>query len=136
MRNWRFHHVGVITSNLSETVTFYSDVLAYSVSQTFEDPIQEANIVLLHAPHSPMIEVICPTSPTSPAAGWIKRIQAGPYHTCYQVESLNEVLESLNQRGLNLVFGPAPAVAFQGAPVAFVWGPAVGLMELVEQPIT
>src|SRR6185437_8448650 len=81
--NWTFHHVGIITPQLEETLAFYQRVAGYTEHVSIYDPLQDAKISLLHKHDSPIIELIQPSSKTSPSAGWIKRIQAGPYHTCY-----------------------------------------------------
>ena len=131
----RFHHVGVITENLGDSVDLYGS-LGYSESVVYSDPLQKARIVLMQKQHDPVIELISPDSPDSPAASWIKRIQAGPYHTCYEVGDLERVQGYLRcHHRLFPVFGPAPAVAFNMKRVVFLWGTRSGLIELLESDI-
>jgi catechol 2,3-dioxygenase-like lactoylglutathione lyase family enzyme len=128
----RFHHVGVVTGALDAAVGFYRE-LGYRASQVFEQEDQQLRIVLMSRDADPLVELIQPSGPQSPAHGWIKRIQAGPYHTCYAVAELEPAIERFRELGLLPVFGPRPAVAFGGARVAFLWNETVGLLELVEQ---
>ncbi len=132
MTDWQFHHVGVVTSDLAESIRFYTEVIGCTQYLRIDDMFQDATIVLLAKQDSPIIELISPLSSSSPAAGWLKRIQAGPYHTCYVVEDIKASLATLTEQGLKVTFGPVPAVAFDGALVAFVWGRGVGLLELLQ----
>jgi methylmalonyl-CoA/ethylmalonyl-CoA epimerase len=134
MTDWIFHHVGVVTPDVQESIAFYETVAGYKESLRVDDPIQDATIVILTKEGSPLVELIAPLSAASPAAGWLKRIQAGPYHTCYRVPAIAQTLAALETRGMKLVFGPKPAIAFGGALVAFIWGRETGLIELLDAP--
>jgi methylmalonyl-CoA/ethylmalonyl-CoA epimerase len=126
-----FHHVGIVTGHLDQSVAFYT-TLGYHPSQTFSDPIQKAEIVLLHRQDSPTIEVIHPIDVDSPAAGWLKRIQGGPYHTCFQVTDLDGAIKRLRAERLVIAAPPAPAIAFAMRLVCFLWSQKSGLIELLE----
>jgi methylmalonyl-CoA/ethylmalonyl-CoA epimerase len=128
-----FHHVGVVTSDLAASTAFY-ERLGYRPSPRIDDPIQKVGIVLLEKDGSPMVELVFPSDPTSPAAGWLKRIRVGPYHTCYEVPDLEAAVESLRAEGLTPTSEPVPAVAFGGRRIVFLWGTACGLLELLESP--
>lgn len=128
-----FHHVGVVSGHLDQSVSFYA-TLGYRASATFSDPIQKAEIVLLDRQHAPMIELIHPIATDSPASGWLKRIQGGPYHTCFQVTNLDEALKRLRAERLVVAAPPAPAVAFAMRLVCFLWSRKSGLIELLEAP--
>lgn len=127
----RFHHVGVITGNLEESITLYES-LRYSSSVIFADPAQKARIVLMERGNEPIVELIAPDSSDSPAASWVQRIKAGPYHTCYEVDDLEAVMAFLRRQRLFPVFGPIPAVAFNMRRVVFLWSDKSGLIELLE----
>ena len=73
-----------------------------------------------------------PDGSDSPAASWIQRIQAGPYHTCYEVDDLEAVMAFLRCQRLFPVLGPLPAVAFNKRRVVFLWSDRSGLIELLE----
>jgi methylmalonyl-CoA/ethylmalonyl-CoA epimerase len=127
-----FHHVGVVTPDAAAGAALYR-ALGYQTSETFHDPIQRADIVLCTRAGDPMVELIAPAAPESPAAGWLKRVRAGAYHTCYEVADLGAAVEHLRGLGFGAPTDPAPAVAFGGRRVVFMWGPLAGLMELVER---
>jgi methylmalonyl-CoA/ethylmalonyl-CoA epimerase len=127
----RFHHVGIVTGSLQETRTLYIS-LGYSASGIYDDPAQQARIVLMRREHEPIIELIAPQSPDSPSANWLQRIQAGPYHTCYEVDDLEAGMALLRRQRLFPVLGPIPAVSFDMRRVVFLWGDRSGLIELLE----
>jgi methylmalonyl-CoA/ethylmalonyl-CoA epimerase len=127
----RFHHVGVVTEHLEETTTLYA-ILGYAASTIYVDPAQKARIVLMQRAYEPIIELIAPESAESPAASWVQRIRTGPYHTCYEVDDLEDVMDFLRGQRLFPVFGPIPAVAFNMRRVVFLWGNRSGLLELLE----
>lgn len=127
----RLHHVGVITGNLADSMDLYTS-LGYAASAIYADPLQKARIVLMQKAHEPLVELIEPASPDSPAARWIQRIAAGPYHTCYEVDDLEARVAFLRRHRLFPVIKPVPAVAFNMRRVVFLWGESSGLLELLE----
>jgi methylmalonyl-CoA/ethylmalonyl-CoA epimerase len=127
-----FHHVGVVTPDVGAAAALYR-ALGYVTSETFHDPVQRAAIVLATRPGEPMIELIAPDDPASPCAGWLKRIRAGAYHTCYEVPALEPAIEALVALELAAISTPAQAVAFGGRRVVFLFSALTGLVELVER---
>jgi methylmalonyl-CoA/ethylmalonyl-CoA epimerase len=128
-----FHHVGVVTPDVEACAALYRS-LGYETSETFHDPLQKAAIVLCTRPGDPMVELVAPADPSSPAAGWLKRIRAGAYHTCYEAADLGEDVERLRALDFAALTEPVPAVAFGGRRVVFLWGALTGLLELIERP--
>jgi methylmalonyl-CoA/ethylmalonyl-CoA epimerase len=127
-----FHHVGVVTPDVAASAALYG-VLGYTASETFHDALQKAAIVLCSRPGDPLVELIAPADPSSPAAGWLKRLRAGAYHTCYEVADLPAAVERLRTLDFAALTEPVPAVAFEGRRVVFLWSALAGLVELVEQ---
>ena len=80
LHDMRLHHIGVITGTLAGSMHFYTS-LGYAASAIYADPLQKARIVLMQRTHEPLVELIAPGSPDSPAAKWLQRIAVGPYHT-------------------------------------------------------
>ena len=127
----RFHHVGIVTGQLDESIAFYAD-LGYEPSEAYTDPLQHITVVLMRRAGDPLIELIAPDGSDSTAASWIGRIMAGPYHTCYEVENIDRAIGWLAHRRFAKTFGPVPATAFSMRRVAFLWGAQSGLVELLE----
>ncbi len=131
MQEFRFHHVGIVTANSGETVAFYHS-LGYEAIGRFDDPCQKSNIVLLHHASSPLLELVEPQSDDSPAMGWVKRVKTNPYHTCYEVDNLDEAISEMKRQKLVAVSKINPAAAFDRRRIIFMWGEACGLIELLE----
>jgi len=130
-----FHHVGVVTSDMEASITFYQE-LGYVSSQKYKDDYQQAIIVLLDKPNDPpTVELIQPMNINSPAAGWIKRINVGAYHTCYEVSNIDKTIDLLKNKKIARVSPICPAVAFNMRNVAFLWGRQCGLIEILEKKI-
>jgi methylmalonyl-CoA/ethylmalonyl-CoA epimerase len=132
------HHVGVVTPDVEACAALYR-ALGYQTSPTFHDPLQRAAIVLCTRTgqdggllREPLVELIAPEDASSPAAGWLKRIRAGAYHTCYEVADLTADVEPLRELDFVALTKPVPAVAFGGLRVVFLWSALTGLVELVE----
>jgi methylmalonyl-CoA/ethylmalonyl-CoA epimerase len=129
-----FHHVGVVTKDLIASKAFY-ERLGYEASKQYDDPVQKVSIIFMRREAPPLIELIVPTQADSPAAGWLKRIKAGPYHTCYEVADLSSGIEFLKESGFTPLHEPVPAVAFDMRLIVFLWSPDVGLVELLRSEL-
>jgi methylmalonyl-CoA/ethylmalonyl-CoA epimerase len=82
-----------------------------------------------------LIELLAPTRPDSPVAGFLERRGPGLHHTAYRVADLDAEMTRLRAEGARfLADDPSPGRA--GTRVAFLhprWG-AGTLIELVEHP--
>ena len=129
---FKFHHLGIVTSDLEQTTEFYN-IMGYRKIAEAEDPIQKAQIVLLESmAGEPLLELIRPIDKDSPSHSWLTRIKAGPYHTCYETNSLNQATAELELRGFKMVTELAPALIFDNRNIVFFWSSKVGLVELLE----
>jgi methylmalonyl-CoA/ethylmalonyl-CoA epimerase len=129
--NVAFHHVGVVTPDLPGCATIYRR-LGYEAGEAVADPIQGVSIVLCRRASHPLVELIAPTNRASPASAWLKRIKAGPYHTCYETPDLRRTISELESIGYLALAEPVPAVAFEGRLVVFLWSGSAGLVELLD----
>ncbi len=134
MITYRFHHVGIVTTDLNATVTFYTG-LGYQPSEKFADNYQKSNIILMKSENGPVIELVEPQGETSPAMGWANRVKTNPYHTCYEVVDLAKAVEELKAKNIVPVTKPYPSAAFEQRPVVFLWGSSCGLLELLQTTV-
>jgi methylmalonyl-CoA/ethylmalonyl-CoA epimerase len=130
----RFHHLGVGTMSFQEAIETYR-TLGYRLILSVEDPRLAVNVAFLHEPQSPWIEIVSPLGPDGPLKSFITRkMLPSPYHTCYATDQIETCREQLRDLGFLPLGEPQPAVAFAGARIAYHYHPAVGLLELVENP--
>jgi methylmalonyl-CoA/ethylmalonyl-CoA epimerase len=133
--DFKLHHVGVAVPSLEPTTQMLSDLLGYTVaSGPFQDPIQKVNVIFLAKSDSDAaeIELIAPLSEDSPIQSILDKSGGGTYHLCFETSELEAALDHARKNGCILVAAPAPAVAFQGRRIAWIYTRSRQLFELVE----
>jgi methylmalonyl-CoA/ethylmalonyl-CoA epimerase len=98
----RIHHVGIAVRDLDKSLEFYRDVLGLHVHalDTVED--QGVRAALLTIGNSE-IELLEPTSPEANMAKFIDRKGEGLHHICFNTPDVDGDLETLKQKGVELV---------------------------------
>lgn len=130
-----FHHLGVAVKSIAKALPVYRDLFGYELhSGPFDDPIQCVSVCFLRrqAPGEIVVELIAPLGENTP----IDRVLAkggGAYHTCYEVENLDQTLDTLKSKKCVVVSGPVPAVAFNNRRIAWLFTPTQQLIELLEK---
>ncbi len=56
-----------------------------------------------------------------------------PYHICYDTDCFEKDMEQLTCGGHRVIVPPAPAAAFEGRRVVFLYSLALGVVEVVER---
>jgi len=129
------HHVGIVLASIDAEVSSYETTLNLRVvSGPFIDPLQEARVIFLSRgqPGEAAIELVEPTSETSPVASFLKR-GGGMHHVCYVTRDLEAELARVRALGALTVHPPVPAVAFQGRRIAWIYTRERLLVELLEE---
>ena len=129
----RLHHTGVVVSDIKAHGEKYSSALGLSAkTEILHDPIQKVRVQFWGGEESDsLIELIEPTGEDSPV--WrASRKGGGPEHLCYETADIERVVQQSLERGAALVQDLAPAVAFGGRRVAFVYFLDLGLIEFLE----
>lgn len=121
----KFHHIGIATKDLEKSLAFVQenfDVKSYT--PTIYDPLQDASLIMVETKDL-NIELVSGKVVEKFVA---KNISY--YHSCYEVENLEEAIEGFTQS--ILISPPKPAILFNNRRVAFLHTP-LGLVELLEQ---
>jgi methylmalonyl-CoA/ethylmalonyl-CoA epimerase len=135
MPQGNFHHVGVVVPAIGEAATGLAGSLAVPWDgYIIHDPIQGVRVTFLpgRSPADPLVEFIEPADETSPVISFLNR-GGGFHHICYTVEKLEAELEYSRSRGALIVRGPAPATAFGGRKIAWVYTKQKLLIEYLER---
>jgi methylmalonyl-CoA/ethylmalonyl-CoA epimerase len=128
----RLHHVGIVVENLATYGDACGNFLGLSPdSLVFHDPIQKVHIQFWKDAGGNLLELIEPAAPDSPVCGVLKK-GGGLNHLCYEVENFDEEVRLTLERGAIPAGAVAPAVAFSGRRVAFLFLPDLNLVEFVE----
>ena len=133
LNDFKFHHIGVAVKDIAKTTLLYENG-GYAKSDVIFDPIQNVNICWLTKEGMPTVELLAPVDSTSPVCKILEKNGVTPYHTCYEVENINQAVEELRKQKYVLVCKPVEAVAIHNCKVAFLHNRHVGLIELVESP--
>ncbi len=128
-------HVGVAVPSLDPTAELLKNLFGYQVtSGPFDDPIQKVTVNFLKTAteDSAEIELIAPLTPDSPITSMLAKNGGGSYHLCFETTDIAAALAHATSLGCMVVAAPAPAVAFEGRRIAWLYTKSRQLFELVE----
>jgi methylmalonyl-CoA epimerase len=111
-------HIGIAVNDLKEAMSIYSDIIGLEFKGTEE--IEDQKII--HATFlagGVKIELVQPTHPDSPVGKFIEKRGQGMHHIAYRVENIDESLEELKSKGVNLIDEKA-RIGADGARIAFI----------------
>lgn len=124
-------HIGYAVRDVEKAKASMAS-LGYIFGPTVED--RDRNVSLCFGELSGYrVELVAPLGPGSPVDLQLSKIGPSPYHICYLSSDLEGDIEILQRKRFKVSLPPAPAVAFGGKRVAFLYSLAAGLIEIVEQ---
>lgn len=133
LASMRFHHIGMAVKSIEATAGIYV-IGGYEKSEVTFDPVQHVNICWLSKDGMPLVELLEPVDEMSPVKMTLEKNGVCPYHTCYEVDDIEECVKSLRKMKYVVVCNPVEALAINNCRVAFLFNKNVGLIELVESP--
>ncbi|KPV42463.1 hypothetical protein AN477_17390 [Alicyclobacillus ferrooxydans] len=95
------------------------------------DPIQKVNVGFINVGDS-CVEVIEPASSDSPIINSLKK-GIKIVHICYEVDDIQDAIQTAELKKFKAIKQPVPAVAFAGRLIAWVYSPTWGLYELLQR---
>jgi methylmalonyl-CoA/ethylmalonyl-CoA epimerase len=129
------HHLGFVVKSISTVADeFAASMSAHWDGEIIHDPIQRVRVAFFSPVDSanPVYELIEPASEDSPVTDFLKK-RGGLHHVCYEVNDLDAALEAARSTGWAIASSPAPAVAFEGRRIAWIFSKTRLLMELLER---
>lgn len=126
------NHVCIAVRDIEDTLKFYREVFGVRGVEVEDIPDQGVRAALVRVGGS-QLEFIQPTDPSGGVARFIERRGEGLHHVCFEVQDLQQTLDALSARGIELV-DKAPRRGLSGM-VAFLHPRATRgvLIELVDQ---
>ena len=128
----KLNHIGIAVASLDAQIPFYRDVLGLSFkgSEIVED--QKVRVAMFQVGEL-TIELLEPTAPESPIAGFLEKRGEGLHHLSYQVDDLEAQIAELTAKGVQMI-DPRPRNGAHGTRIAFVHPKSSGrvLTELTE----
>jgi methylmalonyl-CoA epimerase len=128
----KIEHIGIATHKIDDALKFWRDALGLHVVETEEVAEQGVRVAMLPV-GEPRVELLEPTSESSPVAKFLEKRGAGVHHIAVRVDDIRSALGRLKEQGVRLI-DESPRVGAGGCLVAFVHPSASGgvLLELVE----
>ncbi|KDN58407.1 MAG: VOC family protein [Exiguobacterium sp.] len=97
-------HTGIAVRDLDEAITFYTTVLQGELIDRYTNTAVgvETEIAVIHVGED-VIELLLPTSPTSPIARFMKARGKGVHHIAYRVDDLEQSIDALKRDGITFL---------------------------------
>lgn len=136
MRNIKkLDHIGYAVNDITTTAHHYTEA-GWTLSDIMEEPSQNVKVAFLTKDGFPTIELVMPSgNGKDPVTQILKRSGVTSYHLCYEVDNIEQAMESLYEEGFIPLFAPVEAVAMQGRKICYMSSLEVGTIELVERVI-
>jgi len=128
----KIDHVAIVVPDIQEALAFWQDALGLTLSHTEEVASQETLVAFLPSGESE-VELVEPTTETSGMARYMDKRGPGMHHICFQVEGIEQILERLKAKGIQLI-NEEPTIGAGGKKIAFIHPKSTGgvLVELYE----
>ncbi len=128
----QINHIGIAVRSLEEQVPFYRDVLGlpYLGQEVVED--QKVKVAMFQVGEV-KIELLEPTDPSSPIAGFLEKKGEGIHHLAFQTDDIKQQLEDLKRKNVRLI-DEQPRLGAHQTQIAFIHPGATGkvLMEICQ----
>ncbi len=134
MKILKVNHLGIVPKDPQQTHRFLNDVLSMK-SEGSEEVQDQQVFVDFFGVGGTRLEILTPTSETSPVAQYLEKRGSGIQHVALEVDNLAAWLAHLKSKGVELI-DQEPRRGAHGTLIAFVHPRATGgvLIELVEEP--
>ncbi|EPE62930.1 glyoxalase/Bleomycin resistance /Dioxygenase superfamily protein [Exiguobacterium sp. S17] len=97
-------HTGIAVRDLDEAISFYTNVLQGKLVDRYTNTAAgvETELAVIHVGED-VIELLLPTSPTSPIARFMKARGKGVHHIAYRVDDLEASIIALKRDGITFL---------------------------------
>lgn len=136
----KVNHIGYLVKDINKSVQIFQSLGYVKASEIFTDNYvsggggyKARNVYICFMKNEgTCIELVSPIDESSDVFSTLKRQGEGPYHICYEVDSLSDSVNELTKQGWLILRRPACAMAFDYAEVVFLFRQNIGIIELVE----
>lgn len=125
MRVSKLLHTRMRVSDMDQTIRFYAEVLGLEVLERKTSP-RGSHLAFLKVPNSDELIELCSFPPSGPV-----RVQEDLVHLAFQVESLDDTIRALHEKGVTITDGPT--VTSSGSRFIFIDAPDGYEVELIER---
>jgi methylmalonyl-CoA/ethylmalonyl-CoA epimerase len=130
----RIDHVAILVDDLDKTLAFWRDGLGMEMSHMEDVPAEKSMVAFLPVGGSE-VELVKPTTDDSGLSRYLEKRGPGMHHICLEVDDIEGMLESLKQKGIQLI-NETPMTGSGGKRYAFVHPKSANgvMVELYELP--
>jgi methylmalonyl-CoA/ethylmalonyl-CoA epimerase len=114
----KINHIGIAVTSLDASIPFYRDALGMSFQGTEEVAEQKVKVAFLQVGES-KIELLEPTAPDSPVAGFLQKNGPGIHHIAYEVDDIEAAIAGMVADGVRMIDASARNGA-HGTRIAFI----------------
>ena len=114
--SYKIHHVGIIVEDIN---TYIIHSVFSNIKKEVYDPLQDSNIALIETSNDIFVELVEPLSIDATTFNFLKKMNGGYHHICYEINSLTAFEELIENNKIKIFWGPEPAILFDGRDVAF-----------------
>ena len=116
-------HIGIAVRSLDERRNVYE---ALGLELSGEETVAEQKVRVAFLPvEGSRIELLEPTAPDSPIAGFLEKRGEGLHHLCFRVDDIVAAMARLRAQGLALL-SAEPQTGAHGARVCFIHPKSTG----------
>ena len=129
------HHIGYVVASIAEDIDRWRLALsAISVTEIYDDEIQQARVAFLDLPPAGVtkVELVEPLGQDSRVAGFLNE-GGGLHHLCFEVDDIELQISQMKMQKAMLLRRPQPAVAFGGRRIAWMLTREKLLIEYLER---
>ncbi len=128
-------HIGYLTTDIDATAKAF-EAFGYKKQSVIDFDDKKCSVCFLVNDSNVKIELVKPYAENKSLLRMIKKTGNSPYHTCYEVDNLDEKLMELERDGQFVqMFPPVAAPAFGGRRICYLWSQDAGFVELVESTL-
>jgi methylmalonyl-CoA epimerase len=123
-------HIGIAVTTLAEGSAFY-EALGLSQMKTETVASEQVKVGMYELENGTRLELLEPTSETSPIAKFLKTRGPGIHHICLRVDNIKSTCENLRKKNVRLIYDE-PRVGAHNRLINFVHPASTGgvLIEL------
>jgi methylmalonyl-CoA/ethylmalonyl-CoA epimerase len=128
----KIDHIGIVVKNIDETLKVFSNAFGFEVTHSVIDTRGEFRSTVISI-NDANLELIQPLDAIGSVARFLEQKGGGMHHVSFEVENIDQLLQSLERKGLSLL-NKVPQ-SFESGRVAFVHPHSTAgvLVELVEK---
>ena len=125
-------HIGVLVKSIEKGIDYWEEAFGYKqYTEVVFNKLEKVKVVFLKKDNSVLVKLIEPIDQHS-TNNQFSKTRNGVHHICFKCENIEEEIIRLKSLGSRLITNPQPGEAFENNPIAFLYSPQCGNIELID----